>query len=133
MSTDQEIPVGPYQTLGDVFSAETVSPEGLRRVYLAALQRIDVVRASLQESIDLTRQEGPEEAYKRCYEELRKSEIRYDDILRAVDSLREETKALRHTVGLGSAVLDSGGVLRASGIPQRVPSPMRSARGQVWT
>ena len=66
MSTDQEIPVGPDQTLDDVFSAETVSPGGLRRVYRAALQRIDAVRASLQESIDLSRLEGAEEAYKRC-------------------------------------------------------------------
>ena len=104
MRTNQEIPVGSDQTLDDVFSAETVSPEGLRRVYHAALQRIDVVRASLQESIDLSRLEGAEEPYDRCYEDLSKlSETRYDDILRALDSLREETKALRKTVGIGSA------------------------------
>ena len=36
MRTDQEIPVGPDQTLDDVFSEETVSPEGIRRVYHAA-------------------------------------------------------------------------------------------------
>ena len=132
MSTDQEIPVGPDQTLDDVFSAETVSPEGLRRVYNAALQRIDAVRASLQESIDLSRLEGAEEAYKRCYEDLSElSETRYDDILRAVDSLREETKALRQTVGLGCAGEASGGVLRTPGIPQRAPSLMRSPTSQV--
>ena len=120
MSKDQEIPVGPDQTLDDVFPAETVSPEGLRRVCHAALQRIDVVRASLKESIDLSRLQGAQEAYKRCYEDLSKlSETRYDDILRAVDSLREETKALRQTVGLGSAGEASGGVLRAPGILQR--------------
>ena len=62
MSTDEEIPVGPDQTLEDVFSAETVSPGGLRRVYHATLQRIDAVRASLQEIIDLSRQEGAQGA-----------------------------------------------------------------------
>ena len=127
MSTDQDIPVCPDQTLDDVFSAETMSPEGLRRVYHAALQRIDAVRASLQDIVDLSRLEGAEEAYKRCYEDLSKlSETRYDDILRAVDSIRKETKALRQTVGLGSAVEASGGVLRAPGIPQTAPSLMRS-------
>ena len=132
MSTDQEIPVGPDQTLDNVFSAETVSPGGLRRVYHAALRRIDAVRASLQESIDLSSLEGPVEAYKRCFEDLSKlSETRYDDILRAVDSLRKEAKALRQTVGLGSAGEVSGGVLRAPGIPQRAPSLMRSPKSQV--
>ena len=132
MSTDQKIPAGPDQTLDDVFSAETVSPEGLRRVYNAALQRIDAVRASLQESIDLNRPERAKEAYKRCYEDLSKlSETRYDDILRAVDSLREENKALRQTIGLGSAGEVSGGVLRAPGIHQRAPSLMRSPTSQV--
>ena len=131
MSTDQEIPVGHDQSLDDVFFAETVSPEGLRRVYHAALQRRNAVRASLQESIDLSRLEGAEEAYKRCYEDLSKlSETRHDDILRAVDSLREETKALRQTVCLGSAGEVSGGVLRAPGIPQRAPSLMRSPISQ---
>ena len=59
------------------------------------------------------------------------SETRYEDILRAVDSLREETKALRQAVGLGSAGEASGGVLRAPGIPQRAPSLMRSPTSQV--
>ena len=129
MSTDQEIPVGPDRTLDDVFSAEKVSPGGLRRVYHAALQRIDAVRASLQESIDLSRLEEAEEAYKRCYEDLsRLSETRYDDILGAVDSLRDETKALRQTVGLGSALVACDGVLRAPAIPQRAPSRLRFTR-----
>ena len=104
-----------------------MSPEGLRRVSHAAPQRIGAVRASLQESIDLSRLKGAKDTYKRCYEDLRKlSETRYDDILRAVDSLREEIKALRQIVSLGSALVASGGVLRAPGIPQRVPSLMRS-------
>ena len=132
MSTDQEIPVGPDQTLDDVFSDETGSPEELRREYHAALQRMDAVRASLQERTDLSRLEGAEEAYTRFYEDLSKlSETRYGDILRAVDSLREETKALRHNFGLGSAGEASGEVLRAPGIPQRAPSPMRSPTSQV--
>ena len=109
-----------------------MSPGGLRRVYHAALQRIDAVRVSLQESIDRRRLEGAEEAYKRCYEDLSKlSETRYDEILRAVDSLREDTKALRQTVGLGSAGEVSGGVLRAPGIPQRAPSLIRYPTSQV--
>ena len=127
MSTDPEIPFGPDRTLDDVFSAGTVSPEGLLRVSHAALQRIDAVRVSLQEIIDLSWLEGAEEAYKRCYEDLGKmSETCYDDILRAVDSPREETKAVRQTVVLGSAIEASRGVLRAPGTPQRAPSLMRA-------
>ena len=110
MSTDQEIPVGPDQTLDGVTGR-------IRRVYHAALQRIDAMRASFQESIDLSRLEGAEETYKRCYKDLsRLPETRYDDILRALDSLREETMALRQTVGLGSAGEVPGGVLRAPGV-----------------
>ena len=48
-----------------------------------------------------------------------------------MDSLREETKALRQTVGLGSDGEVSGGVLHAPSIPQRAPSLMRSPTTQV--
>ena len=76
------------------------------------------MRASLQESIDLSRLEGAGEAYKPFYEDLSKlSETRYGDMLRAVDSPSEETKALRQTVGLLSAIVASDGALRAPVIP----------------
>ena len=75
-------------------------------MYHAALQRTKAVRASLHAVIDLSRLEGAEEAYKRCYEDLSKlSETRYDYILRAVDSLREETRALPENPGLEMADL----------------------------
>ena len=48
-----------------------------------------------------------------------------------MDSLREETKALRQTVGLGSDGEVSGGVLHAPSIPQRAPPLMRSPTTQV--
>ena len=76
MSTDLKIPVGPDETLDDVFSAETVSPGGLLRVCLAALQCINAVGASLQESIDLSRLEEAEEAYLRGPEQALGDSVR---------------------------------------------------------
>ena len=134
MSTEQEIPFGPDQTPDDVCSAENVSPEGLRRVYLAAIQRIDAVSASLQEIIDLSRLEGAEEAYKRCYKDLSKlSETRYDDILRAIGSHREETKALRQTVGLEYAAVGTVGMPRAPFIPERARHRRRLPEMRILT
>ena len=89
------------------------------------------MRASLQEIIDLSRLEGADEVYKPCYEDLSKrSETRYNDILRAIGSLREETKALRQTVGLVSAVAGFCRSVTRTVRFREDPSPMTSTVNQ---
>lgn len=103
MSAGEVEPLFPEISLDDTFTAEEVTPADLRRVCLATLQRIEAFKSSMQENIDLNRLEGAEEPYKRCYEDLGKlSETRYDDVLWAVCSLREETAALLRVVFRGS-------------------------------